>query len=108
MKILILVFLAVLFLVSDAFALGANLSWQDNSGNEDGFIVESAPNALGTFSVLGKTGANVSTFSDPASAPGKCYRVAAFNLVGQSGYSNVACAATAPGAPAQLIIVITP
>jgi hypothetical protein len=67
------------------------LTWADRSSNESGFTVQRATNSgftagLMTFSV----GANVTTYTDvnvPASTR-FYYRVFAFNLVGNSGYSN--------------------
>jgi len=99
------------------------LRWQDNSGNnpavadqEDGFTIERALGANGTFSVVGSVGQNVTTFTDIiANDPGNttyCYRVQAFNKTGKSTYSPVACATTpsiqlVPGTPSNVTVTVT-
>jgi hypothetical protein len=107
--------MAVLFLLiaSPAFAQTANLSWTDNSNNEDGFVIERSLNK-GAFTVLAAgVGVNVITFSDstlvadPQVDNEYCYRVAAFNTAGQSGYTNTACITvkrTLPADPSNLIV----
>jgi hypothetical protein len=71
---------------------------QDTCDQEDGFNIERKLPG-GQFVFLFKTGANVQAFDDVTSAPGACYRVIAFNEVGVSGYSNVACRKSPPAAP---------
>jgi PKD repeat protein len=66
------------------------LSWEDNSGNEDGFIVERRTQDL-EWAEINRTGADQSTFTD-AGLDGDVfyfYRVCAFNQEGCSKYSNV-------------------
>lgn len=76
----------------------------------DGNRIERGPAVAGPFTVLATIGA-VSTYSDAGLTPGAtfCYRVAAFNTVGQGPYSNVACGTviSLPGAPTSLTITIT-
>jgi PKD repeat protein len=67
------------------------LRWTDNSSNESGFTIESAPSASGTFVPVGQTVANATVFSQSSVAAGTyAYRVRAFNsATGRvSGYSN--------------------
>lgn len=73
-------------------ATSITISWNDNSANEDGFVVQRARNnafnqELRTFSVL----ANVTTFADTGLLRNTryYYRVRAFNSAGNSAFSNV-------------------
>jgi titin len=88
------------------------LTWQDNSDNEDGFKIERSVNG-GGFNQLGIQGANVTTYYDSGPQGGGlkpgtyCYRVKAFNSLGDSSYSNESCAtiqASPLNAPGNLII----
>lgn len=65
--------------------LVALLTWQDNSNNEDGFIIDR------NGGVVGSVGPDVSSFTDSLAMEGDCYKVAAFNSAGVSDWSNVAC-----------------
>ena len=69
--------------------LAASLTWQDNSDNENGFVVEAAYDCA-SFQAIAYVGVNVTSFSDPAAVDQECYRVAAYNDDGMSPYSNVA------------------
>lgn len=73
-----------------------DLSWTDNASNEDGFIVERSPNGTDTWTVIGGSAADVTTFDDIGLPSGTTfyYRVYAFNGQGNSGYSNIANATT--------------
>lgn len=110
MKTLIVALLINLMIAQAAFALTANLSWQDNSNNEDGFRIHTADNPEFTInaSVLGTVGPNVTVFSDPNTYAGKCYKVLAFNTVGVSPFTNAACVGPVPVGPGGLVIVVTP
>lgn len=105
-KLKSLVFIAGLALASlAAHAQGAQLTiaWDDNSTNEDGFLIERAPGLAATtgFVEINRVAANVKTYTD-LNLPNKTafsYRVAAFNAdVPKSTYSNVA-STTTPAAP---------
>ena len=64
-----------------------DMSWTDNSNNEDGFRVERSDDGGGIWNEVGTTAADVATFSDAGLTPGTAYmyRVYAFNLaVGDS------------------------
>ena len=89
MKVLFL-FLSLFFAVP-IWALEIKLQWADNSTNEDGFVIERRLDA-DAWAEIGKTAANVTTFSDLAPVAGKkhSYRVLAFNAGGKSGSSNEA------------------
>lgn len=76
-----------------AMAGSARLSWQDNSNNETVFNIERkngvcvGPSPWGEIATVP---ANVVTYSDMGLVEGTtfCYRVAASNTAGKSGYSN--------------------
>ena len=73
-----------------------DLDWTDNSDNEDGFEVERAEGAGGAFSQIDVLGAGVTTYVDSALASETeyCYRVRAYNTVGDSDYTAEVCATT--------------
>jgi len=70
--------------------------WQDASTNEEGFRVEYSPDGLSGWNLYGTTNADIPSLwtrasgSDP-SLPSGCYRVSAFNAIGASHPSNIAC-----------------
>lgn len=67
-----------------------NLSWTDNSTNETGFKIE-RKTGTGTYTIVGNTATNITTFSDISLTPSNTYtfRVYAYNTVGNSlTYSN--------------------
>lgn len=83
-----------------------NISWSDNSGNENGFSIERrTDNLSGQFTELTTAGRNVSSFQDLAPPTGSTvsYRVRAFNGVGNSAYTNVATVATQGPTPPSLL-----
>jgi autotransporter-associated beta strand protein len=79
-----------------------NLTWIDNSGNEDGFNLERSTNG-GNYTSIGVVPAGVTNYADLGLATGTAYfyRVQAFRSCwGNSAYSAPASAATfAPPAP---------
>lgn len=93
---------------STASSTQINLSWNDNSGDEDNFIIERDGGS--GFSQIATVGANVTSYNDTGLNPSTTYtyRVAASNGVGTSGYSNQASATTdappptIPNAPSSL------
>jgi len=79
----------------------ATLTWQDNSGNEQGFGIEMLSPTDADFTEVATVGANITEFS--LSLSGNygdvfCFRVYAFNAEGDSPDSNIACK-TLPDAP---------
>ncbi|HWS87565.1 MAG TPA: fibronectin type III domain-containing protein [Pyrinomonadaceae bacterium] len=83
-----------------------NLTWADNSTNEDGFKVERSTDRV-NFTRVATLGPNVNAYSDTGLQPATAYhyRVAAFNSTVDSGYSNTASATTTdypPAAPSNL------
>jgi hypothetical protein len=74
-----------------------NLTWSDNSNNEDGFEIERSLDGV-TFSTIATTAANVTDYSDTGLAAETTYdyRVLAFNANGNNGYSNIFSETTKP------------
>lgn len=66
------------------------LNWTDNSTNEEGTKIERSTDNM-NFSEINSTGPNVLMYTDMSLASGTYYyRVRAFNIIGNSGYSNTA------------------
>jgi hypothetical protein len=87
-------------------AIVATLTWQDNSKDEDGFIIERRPFAGGPFVPIATVIRDTTTLTDMGIQEGfhYCYRVAAFNKAGQSTYTNEAC--TIKDINGNLIVII--
>jgi hypothetical protein len=86
-------------LVATADTNVITIGWQDNSGNELGFIIERKLGdslSVNPFIVIDSVGANVVGYADTTVGPNTTYtyRVKGFNSVGESGYSNMAQATT--------------
>lgn len=85
-----------------------DLTWQDNSDNEDGFKIERKTGAGGTYTQISTTAANTTSYQNTGLTVGTLYyyRVRASNVVGDSEFSNEAQATTwiptAPNAPSNL------
>jgi len=74
-----------------------NLSWKDNSTNEEGFRIERCKGSTCTnFAQIATVGANVTTYANTGLNKNTTYRyrVRAYNASGTSGYSNIAAATT--------------
>jgi FtsP/CotA-like multicopper oxidase with cupredoxin domain len=74
-----------------------DLTWVDNSSNEDGFDIERSLDGVG-FNYLTSVGPDVVAYTDMGLSASTTYyyRVAAYNVVGSSAPSNVASATTFP------------
>ncbi len=105
MKIIFIAIVLALLSATHAQAQDKRLraDWMRNSTNESGFNVERGQAQSGPFARIGGTATGIITYTDTGlmAATQYCYRVNAFNLIGESGYSNIACATT----PATLAIV---
>ncbi|MCC6858164.1 MAG: M36 family metallopeptidase [Bryobacterales bacterium] len=82
-----------------------NLTWTDNSDNEQGFKIERCQGAgCSSFAQIATAAAGATSYGDTGLAANTTYgyRVRAYNTAGDSGYSNVAEATTqqAPAPPA--------
>ena len=91
MKHLFFIFLFFVAFQGAALARGARLSWNDNSDDEEGFVIERTVSAgcAGGWEVIGYTGRNQNYFDDISYIPGACYRVAAYNRQAVSTYTNI-------------------
>ena len=74
-------------------AASFQVSWTDNSQDEDGFSIERKLDPNGTYEVIATVGPNVTFYSDSslANSTTYCYRVNAFNSAGNSAYTNEVC-----------------
>lgn len=73
-----------------------DLTWTDNSDNEDGFSVERKVGVAGTYAEIAETGPNIATYVDNAVSPATTYfyRVRAFAGQAFSDYSDEASVTT--------------
>jgi len=78
-----------------------NLTWIDNSDNEDGFKIEQKTGAGGTYTLIKTASANTTSYSDTSlsSSTTYYYRIYAYNTTGNSGYSNDANTTTQSSTP---------
>ncbi len=83
--------------LADAQTAQLTLTWADNSSNEDGFGIQRKIGTSGTYVQRATTGSNANSYVDVGLTPGTtyCYRTFAFNVAGNSAYSNEACGTTA-------------
>jgi List-Bact-rpt repeat protein len=81
---------------AEATAAQFNLTWTDNSTNEDGFKIKRKAGTNGTYTRVATVGANVTSYTDLDLAAGTtyCYKVLAFNSAAKSAPSNEACVST--------------
>ena len=82
-----------------------NLTWSDASGNETGFYLERKLGVNGNYARIATLAANSTSYQDAGLSDGSSYyyRVAAYNGVGTSPYSNEAYALTPLAAPTNLV-----
>lgn len=78
-----------------ASASRVNLAWQDRATDEGGFEIERRTGPA-AYALLATLSANATSYADDAVASGTAYtyRVRAFNMAGNSEWSNEASAAT--------------
>jgi len=86
-----------------------DLTWDDNSSNETGFIIE-RKKAGGSYTQITTVGANATSYIDTGLANNTkyYYRVRAYNSSSNSTYSNEvnATTGTVPAAPSDLIATV--
>jgi len=81
------------------------ITWTDNSINEDGFRVERAGSDAGPWTTLVTTTVGITSAQDGSGIPNQervCYRVVAFNKYGDGLASNTSCTAF-PATPTNLV-----
>jgi hypothetical protein len=80
-----------------------NLSWTDNSNNENGFKVEQSTDGT-TFTQIAMLGSNSVSFSATGLSASTTYhyRVVSFNDAGNSAFSNTASATTSSAPPVSI------
>ena len=79
-----------------------DLTWSDNSNNEDGFKIERKTGVDGSYSEVATVGSDTTTYSDTnglLSGTEYCYRVRAYNNRGNSDYSIEYCVSTPDNIP---------
>jgi uncharacterized repeat protein (TIGR01451 family) len=81
-----------------------NVRWTDNATDESGFRLEGCSGEhCRNFSLLASVAANTVTYLHRRLPPATyCYRVAAYNAIGVSAYTNPICTPTLPGTPTTL------
>jgi hypothetical protein len=86
------------FTIAPAQPVQLNLTWKDNSTNENGFQIDRKTGTNGTYVQIASVTANTNSYLDTGLANGTtyCYRVRAVNNSQTSGYTNDACATTFP------------
>jgi len=79
-----------------ASASQIDLAWQDNSNNEDGFVLERKFPFDPGWAVVASLGPDITDHSDTGLSSGSTYlyRCRAYNTIGNSTYSNQASATT--------------
>lgn len=84
--------LVLLALASLPVAADTQVTWADNSDNENGFTIERRLFQTEQFTPIGQVGANVTSYQDttPLSGETYCYQVGSFNGAGTS-YSEQFC-----------------
>ena len=88
---------------SDGIQQSIDLSWLDNSNNENGFNIYRSSSAAGPFdNLIASVPANTQFFEDSEGLAVNAryyYRISAYNAFGETGLSNQATAVTLVGAP---------
>ncbi len=79
-----------------------DLSWVDNALTEDGFLIERKTGAGGSYAQIASVGANVTSYASTglSGSTEYFYRVRAYNVGGNSNYSNEDEATTLQDPPA--------
>ncbi len=101
-------------LIATGGSLRADISWSDNSANEDGFRLERKVSSTGTWANLITLPANTTSYrnNNLTAYTTYYYRVYAYNVAGNSAYSNEDPAtaqpdSVAPSVPTNLRVVTT-
>lgn len=91
-------------LVVSNTASGISLTWQDNSSNESGFLIQRQQGITTKYFSVGENQAN---YTDTSVSPGVqyCYSVAATNSGGSSAYTPQQCDTYYPPGPKPIAII---
>jgi hypothetical protein len=87
------------------------LTWQDNSDNEQGFVVYVKEGT--NYTEIARVNADVTTYQHNTSGvegSSVCFAISAYNAVGESAKSNDACASVPsiiPDAPSNVTVTVT-
>jgi hypothetical protein len=94
--VLLLATSSVVITQTSVNAASFQLTWSDNSSNEDGFNIERKTGSGGSFSRITTVGANTTSYVNSGLADNTtyCYRVNAFNSAGASAYTSEVCGTT--------------
>jgi hypothetical protein len=91
----VLTLMLLSFLLSLSHAAEHTLTWGASqstpSAPVDGYNIYKAPTLFGTFVKIGSVDNQTLTYVDTQGNPGECYRVTAFNTVGESQPTNNGC-----------------
>jgi hypothetical protein len=100
--------LAALLNAHDAGSGQLTASWEDTSGGLTGFILERRLTAEPAFTPVGDLPPGFTSYVDPAISDGMtyCYRVKAYDAIGESPYSDEACGASMPLPPSGYSIAV--
>ncbi len=94
---LLLIIIGALTWPKQVEATSLSLTWTDDLGDADGFKIERSVDS--SYAQIATVGADVRSYTDPGLTGGTiyCYRMKAFNNVGDSDYSDEACATALDG-----------
>jgi hypothetical protein len=87
------------------------LTWQDNSDNEQGFVIYVKEGT--NYTEIARVNADVTTYQHNTSGvegSSVCFAISAYNAVGESVKSNDACASIPsiiPDAPSNVTVTVT-
>lgn len=75
------------------------VSWGSSNGYQQGYQLYRSPDGINNWSLITTTAANVTTYTDGNLTPATTYwyKAAAYNAIGQSGFTNVDSATTLSG-----------
>ncbi len=84
-----------------------DLSWNDNSNNEDNFQIQHSPTGNGDWTQIAIVNANTTNYSNTGLNANTTYhyRVRARNSAGNSNWSNTTLATTQPGGSSSFITI---
>lgn len=87
-----------------------DLTWSDNSSDEDNFIIEQSLNGVDTWTQITSLAANTTSYSNTGLTASKTYyyRISASNSAGNSSYSGIASATTKTETGTEVTVTYNP